>query len=161
VELMGEFDLGPATERWSVGDSERLLNLRDESAEPLIESLTLEAAAERLDEAMRRLPELAKELESLEGVLAPAGAAEPTWMLLLDHEEPMGLDQRPHLPGADGKPTAELTLNLAAASIPLSELLVPIELDGATVSDDPGFVDRLVAQINLPPRVAEALPDLY
>ena len=161
VELMGEFELGPATERWSVGDSERLLNLRDETAEPLIESLTLEAAAERLDEAMRRLPELAKELESLEGVLAPAGAAEPTWMLLLDHEEPMGLDQRPHLPGADGKPTAELTLDLAAASIPLSELLVPIELDAATVSDDAGFVDRLVAQINLPPHVAEFLPSLY
>jgi cytosine/adenosine deaminase-related metal-dependent hydrolase len=162
VELMGEFSHGGPTERWSVGGSERMLALRDETADPLVADLTLREASERLEDAMKRLPQLAEELESLEAFAAPVdAAAPPTWLLLLDHEEPMGLDQRPHLPGPDGRPTAELALDLAAASTPLSQLLEPMALDPATAADDAGFAARLASQVNLPPGVGVVLEALY
>lgn len=160
VELMGEFEVGAATERWSVGTSERVLNLRDESADPIVAALTLAEATERLQDAMGRLPQLAKELEEATVTGALLAAGEPTWMLLLDHDEPLGLDQRPHLPGPDGRPTAELTPAFGAPAAPLSDLLVPIELDAPTVSDDGGFVDRLALEMNLPATIAEGIRDL-
>ncbi len=163
VELMGEFDLGPGTERITVGDSERVLNLADPQANPIIEALSLAEATDRLQEAMSELPELAKGLESPSASLsaALASGSETRWMLLLDHEEPAGLDQRPHLPGPDGLPTAELPLDLALASTPLSELLEPIALDPLTVSDDGTFLGRVAEEMNLPDGIKQGLPALY
>lgn len=112
---------------------------------------------------MGRLADLARNLEHPSADLAArlvAGSG-TQWMLLLDHEEPDGLDQRPHLPGADGKPTAELTLDLALAVKPLSELLEPIPLDPLTVADDDRFLDQIAAEPNLPAEFKQALPDLY
>ncbi len=163
VDLMGEFDLGPATERATIGASERILNLADPQANPVIEALTLAEATDRLQEAMERLPTLAKELESPSAGLAAqlATGAETRWMLLLDHDEPAGMDQRPHLPGPDGLPTAELTVDLALAAQPLSELLEPIGLDPISVSDDGPFFAHVAAEMNVPDRIKEGLSDLY
>jgi len=163
ADLMGEFELGPATELVTIGGSQRVLNLRDPQANPVIEALTLAVATDRLQGAMEMLPTLAKELESPSAGLAArlATGAETQWMLLLDHEEPAGLDQRPHLPGPDGLPTAELTLDLALAARPLSELLEPIALDPIAVADDGSFLGRVADEMNLPAPIKEGLPDLY
>jgi hypothetical protein len=59
--LMAQFGVG--TEAWRVGRAERLLHLEDEAADPDIHPLTLHEACERLRDGLRRLPELALELE--------------------------------------------------------------------------------------------------
>jgi hypothetical protein len=163
ADIMGEFDLGAGTEHITIAGSERVLNLADPLADPVIEALSLTEATDRLHEAMGRLPALAKELESPSPVRAAqlAAGTEVQWMLLLDHEEPAGLDQRPHLPGPDGLPTAELALDLALAARPLSELLEPIGLDPITVADDGSFLQDVADQMNLPTPIKEGLPNLY
>jgi 5-methylthioadenosine/S-adenosylhomocysteine deaminase len=163
TDLMSRFDLGGTTEPWMVGSSNRVLNLQDLAGSPVVGTLSLSEAKDRLEDAMGRLAELARSLEHPSPDLAArlvAGSG-TEWMLVLDHEEPDGLDQRPHLPGPDGQPTAELTLDLALAVKPLSELLEPIRLDPLTVADDGRFLDRIAAQPNLPDEIKQALPDLY
>ena len=49
----------------------------------------------------------------------------------------------------------------AIAAQPISSLLSPIKLDALTVADDPDFLDRVAAQINLPEYIAPALRELY
>jgi 5-methylthioadenosine/S-adenosylhomocysteine deaminase len=163
TNLMSRFELIGATERWTVNSSNRLLNLQDPAGNPVVGALSLSEAKDRLEDAMGRLADLARDLEHPSGDLAArlvAGSG-TQWMLLLDHEEPDGLDQRPHLPGPDGQRTAELTLDLALAVKPLSELLEPIPLDPLTVADDGRFLDRIAAEPNLPNELKQALPDLY
>jgi hypothetical protein len=163
TELMGEFELGPGTERVTVGGSDRVLNLADPQANPVIEALSLGTATDRLNDAMERLPALAKELEGPPSGLAAelSTGTEARWMLLLDHDEPAGLDQRPHLPGPDGLPTAELSVLPALAAPPLSELLEPVALDPITVADDGPFLERVAEEMNLPPSIKDGLPGLY
>jgi hypothetical protein len=163
ADAMSRFDLGGATEPWTVGASNRVVNLRDPAGSQVVGALPLAEASDRLEDAMGRLAELAEDLEHPSPDLSArlvAGSG-TQWMLLLDHEEPDGLDQRPHLPGPDGQPTAELTLDLALAVKPLSELLEPIPLDPLTVADDDRFLDRIAAEPNLPDAIRQALPDLY
>lgn len=162
TDLMGRFRLGAGTERIEVDGSNRILQLADPQANPVIELLSLAEATERLRDALARLPELAHELEEPSIALARQldMGTEPRWMLLLDHDEPFGLDQRPHLPDPGGSPTAELTLGLGIAP-PLSEVLEPIDLDPITVADDTRFLDRIGEEMNLPAAIREGLPKLY
>ena len=49
----------------------------------------------------------------------------------------------------------------AIAGQPISSLLSPMKLDALTVADDPDFLDRVAAQINLPGYMAPTLRELY
>jgi 5-methylthioadenosine/S-adenosylhomocysteine deaminase len=155
--LMGSF--GQETEHWRVGSAERVLNLSHETADPVVGALTLYEARDRLRDGLSRLPELARQLEDLgPAALADAG---PAWSLVLDHEEPPGTAIRPRF-SAD--PAVESTGRLAelmAVSVPLSELLIPLQLDPPTVSDDRAFFDRLAEEPNLPDYVSEDLPGSF
>src|SRR5215210_727186 len=156
--LMGSFGL--ETERWRVGSAERILNLSQETADPVVGALTLREARDRLRDGLSRLPELARKLEDLTPeALADAG---PEWSLVLDHEEPPGTAIRPHF-SADPAvaATARRLAELMAVSVPLSELLIPLQLDPSTVSDDRAFFDRLAEEPNLPDYVSEGLPSLF
>lgn len=158
ASLMKRF--GPGTESWKVGNSARILNLAQQEADPVVGALKLSAARDRLKDGMHRLPELAHRLEHpAPGVLeAEAG---PRWSLVLDHDEPQGIALRPHLPfGPMGTLTAEMPLVTAAAA-PLSEIVVPLELDTLTVADDPAFLNGLSTQPNLPDFIKQGLPKLY
>jgi cytosine/adenosine deaminase-related metal-dependent hydrolase len=156
--LMGTF--GPGTERWRVGSAERVLNLAQQTANPVVGALRLSEARDRLREGMARLPELARRLEEPKRALVAEVA--PQWSLVLDHEEPPGMTIRPHLPfdSADG-PTAPRLADIMGVQSPLSQVLGPLELDPLTVADDPDFLDRLTRQRNLPDYLKEGLPGLF
>lgn len=156
--LMGNFRLG--TERWRVGSAERVLNLAQETANPVVGALRLGEARDRLREGMGRLPELARQLEE-PATRAPVAEKVPQWSLVLDHEEPPGVNIRPHLPfdSADD-PTAPRLAEIMSVQAPLAQVLGPLELDPLTVADDRDFADRLAQQRNLPDYLKDGLSAL-
>jgi len=160
VRLMKHF--GNGTEKWNVGRAKRILNLEQETADPIVGALTLRKARDRLKEGMQKLSELARELEHRSFAFSHTtlDTPETKWSLVLDHNELEGEAHRPHLPfGPRGIPTGQLTF--AAARVPLSQILEPIELDDLTVRDDKQFLDRIAQQQNLTDFIKNRLPDLY
>src|SRR5215208_7866809 len=155
--LMGSF--GQETERWRVGSAERVLNLSQETADPVVGTLTLREARDRLRDGLSRLPELARQLEGLTP-RALADAA-PEWSLVLDHEEPPGTAIRPRFSADPAVESTGRLADLMAVSVPLSELLIPLQLDPPTVADDRSFFDRLAEEPNLPDYVSEDLPGSF
>ena len=131
----------------TVGGADRLLNLVQETEDPDVASLSLAEAIADLKDALHRLPELAK---------APVAARTPgapgpdTWRLALDETEPTGMALRLQTPGEEA---------LVAAAAPVA--LHPLELDAMTVADDPGFLDALAAEPNLPAYLVRGLRKLY
>jgi hypothetical protein len=82
-------------------------------------------------------------------------------MLELDEFEHTGFKLRPHLPlAATDENTGPLD-RPPAEHAPISSLLEPLTLDALTVADDPGWLDRIAAERNLPDYLAPALRDLY
>jgi hypothetical protein len=156
--LMEHF--GPGTEEWEVGGAQRVLNLKQKTADPIVGALTLAEARDRLTDGMDRLPELAHDLEDPTTAFThtPLGSTEPQWYLVLDHAELAGESQRPHLP-FEGAPTGEIPTPFFAQ--PLSEILEPMAPDPLTVVDDGQFLDLIGQQANLPGFVKDGLPELY
>jgi 5-methylthioadenosine/S-adenosylhomocysteine deaminase len=137
VRRYGRPDLVPAaegTEQLSVGGEPRVLNLaRDLGDSERSGAMTLAEARDRVADALGRLPDLASALADEE----PGEGPDPADTKAADADD---LPPRP-IDAADG---AE-----------------PIELDRLTVVDDPGYFDRLDAQLNLPDYVKTGLPPLY
>lgn len=145
--LMQQLAAEPHTglEPVQVGDSERLLDLRQTTEFPAVAKLSLGQATDMMREGLARLPELAKELEQLP--VAALLAPDPDqFFLVLDHDEPPGIAIRPHLSAAAGG-SAALE---AAAQKPLSEVVKPVKLDPLTSVDDGDWNASLMAQRNLP-----------
>jgi cytosine/adenosine deaminase-related metal-dependent hydrolase len=147
----------------SVGGQARTLFLDQATEDPAIGPVTLAEAAATLTDALARLPELSKALESRP---APAfefrvGPQPVTWRLALDELIPGGLELRPHLPAPRTRLPTGPTLAVAAQRAPLSQLLKPLELDPVTVADDPDFLARIAAAKNLPAFLKTGLPTLY
>ncbi len=152
--LMKHF--GAGTEKWKVGGSTRVLNLAQETADPVVGELTLKEARDRLEDGLQRLKELAIKLEHpTPGVLAP----EPEFTLLLEHDDESLGTERPHLPFG-GTLTAQMPLGVLAAE-PLSEIVGPLELDPLTVADDDSFLKQIAQEKNLPDAVKQGLKELY
>jgi 5-methylthioadenosine/S-adenosylhomocysteine deaminase len=149
-KLLGE--AAAQAEAGSAGGRARLLVLTQATGDPLVGKLSLKAASDLLKDALHRLPELAKDVDKQK--LSPDDT-----FLVLDHDEPDGIDQRPHLPGPGGELTA--MVDGFGAGTPLADLLVPLKLDPLTVVDDDQFVDTLAAEKNLPKEVADRVPDLF
>ena len=149
--LLGE--AAAEAEEGSVAGRARLFYLVQPSGDAVVGGLTLAEATELLADGLNRLPELAEDMEK--GLKLDPDAL----LLVLDHDEPEGIDQRPHLPDRDGQFTAMIPAE--RASTPLSELLIPLTLDPLTVPDDPRFVDLLAKEANLPKEVAAHVTDLF
>ena len=160
ARLMKRF--GVETENWRVGRSQRILNLHQETADPVVGELTLREAKDRLSEGMQKLPELAQALEAprMASERRTLESAEAEWYLVLDHNELEGEAQRPHLPFGETRTPTGLIPG-PVARVPLSQVLIPLELDDLTVSDDGQFVDRLIQQQNLPVFIKSRLADFY
>ena len=164
--LMGVLGFGDSgTERWRVGSAERVLNLAQETANPVVGALKLGDARDRLRDGLRRLPELARRLEQAapQALAEVAVGAGEGWVLLLEHEEPPGFAIRRHPAAGSEAATPRLAEAQAEAQAaqPLSQLLGPLGLDPLTVADDGTFVERLGDQRNLPDFVKTSLPDLF
>jgi len=154
--MMSRFTTG--TETWRVGGTKRLLNLADEDADPIVGAVTLREAKRRLKDGLRRLRELAFELENPSREI-PRGDA---WGLVLDQESPEDMVIRPYFSeGYRGLEADRGLLPTRAPAIPLSKLLGPLKLDPLTVADDSTFLDRLRQQRNLPDFIKDGLPSLY
>ena len=155
--LMAPFTDGRTTERRTVAGADRVVDLTDESADPLVGALSLGDAENRLAEGLRDLPELARVLENPITAGAAIGASDGTtpgvWYLELDHEDEVGMFDRPSLGGLDvwngsgngngNGDRAHAPLWARGAADPLSEVLAPLALDPLTVADDERYIDRM------------------
>ena len=159
--LMKRFEDG--SEERTIGRSKRVLNLKQETADPIVGALALREASNKLRDGLQQLAKLARDLEDLDSALA-SGTLQPpaqeTWSLELDHAGLEGITQRPHLPFGTHRELTGL-LEPVAIAVPLSKLLKPVELDEITVEDDPEFFEHLALQLNLPNFVKTGLPPLY
>ena len=148
---------GAVTEDIEIGGAKRLLNLADPTSDPDVARISLSEAASTLGDAMKRLPQLAKDLDK-QTVLGAIDAG--ATFLVLDHDDLPGEDQRPHMPDPQGQLTAEVSLPETVGT-PLPDLLVPLELDPLTLADDGDFVDQLGRQKNLPAQLKSQLGSLF
>src|SRR5262249_55049007 len=142
--------LGAAiTERVRVGGRVRALNLDDPTTHPAVAALTLAAARAKLVDALAHLPELAAP-HGVPHALAAAARDDDGLELVLDELGETGFEQRPRLPFA-GHATGPGDLARVAGTAPaLDAVLGPLTLDALTVADDPGWLDAIEAQTNLP-----------
>lgn len=151
---------GNGTEQWQVGQVARILNLAQATANPIVEGLSLLEASDRLRDGLNRLPQLASDLEHPK-LKAFSEISTPQWYLRLDQAALEGISLRPFLDqGIKGLEAARERLKLTV-SVPLSQVLEPMELDALTVADDTTYIDRLRQQGNLPNFIKQGLPTLY
>ena len=165
----------PSLEARTVGGSKRRFNLHQENIEQSVAGLSLGDAEERLRTALATLPDLARALEqgSVTALAMGAGShadvqvgtgasissLEGSWFLELDHLDGPEGTQRPQLP-FDGVATGVFAPS-AAAGVPLSELLEPIELDDLDAKTDAHLWATLAVEQNLTPAVRDGLFSSY
>jgi 5-methylthioadenosine/S-adenosylhomocysteine deaminase len=157
--------LGAEGERVQIGGRQRMLFMKQESSDEIVAGISLAKSKRTLVDALRRLPELAGDLEHSR--TGPARAmtdrltrsGPPVWFLALDELEPTGSELRPRLPGTNGRESGP-QLGTARA-VPLSQLVGPMTLDPLTVADDSEFLDRVEAQTVLPEYVRSNLRGMY
>lgn len=146
---------GGATEAFDLDGSRRSFFFEQETADPVVAALSLSEATDRLEDSLRRLPELARTLAdpaTAIGAFGITAAGQPgTWVLDLDNE---GFDNRALAPDAFAD-------RLRAGAEPLDQVLEAIELDPLAVVGDDRFFHRLVNQANLPEYVMTGLPRYY
>lgn len=154
-------------EALTVGTAKRTLYLAHPNADLLVLGLSLSAAQEALKGALRRLPILARRAERPRpmsaAALASGGGA---WRLALDEIVDTGVDLRPNLPepGASGRPlraAAMMRPLFPRAPLRLSASVTPLRIDPLTVVDDPGYLDGLDLQLNLPADIKAGLRGLW
>ncbi|MEN8652783.1 amidohydrolase family protein [Streptomyces sp. 21So2-11] len=132
---------------------DRVLNLSQTTADPIVAGLTLAEATARLRTALADLPDRAgREARTAGRGLRARADGTPNWYLALDEIHPTGAELRPRLPlHANGGTTR------AAPSGPVistrdtsSDGLVSLPLDDLTATRDPAFLAALAAEANLP-----------
>lgn len=151
--LMNRF--GGTTEAFSLNGSQRAFYFEQETADPVVAALSLSEATGRLEDALRRLPELAQTLAdpaTARSAFGITAAGQPgTWVLDLDNE---GFENRRLAPDSFAD-------RLMAGAEPLEQVLESLTLDPLAVVSDDRFFHRLVNQANLPSYVMEGLPRFY
>jgi 5-methylthioadenosine/S-adenosylhomocysteine deaminase len=154
---------GPGLEVLEVGGDRRVLFLEQASEDPDVAALGFAQAQAKLKDALLNIKDMRLEQESKHAPEALAAAPDihaGHARLALDEFEHTDYTQRPHLP-FEGVVTGPVDQEPTAAAPPISSLLSPITLDALTVADDPGFLDRVGSEINLPDYIAPALLELY
>ena len=154
--------LGADGETITIGGRKRALNLRQETADPVVGKLSLREARDRLADALANLKELRREQEhqGIAGFGLPLDGGPLRWALALDELRPTGVELRPRLSFRRRRTGPELAV-AEAAGPPLSEILEPLELDPLTVADDRDFLATIDAEPNLPDYLAPGLRRLY
>jgi 5-methylthioadenosine/S-adenosylhomocysteine deaminase len=160
--------LSPDDQTVKVGGESRKLFLKQQTSDPDVAVVSLSKATSQLRSALLNIATLAKEAEKPKAVaarkLALDATAQPVWTLALDEIQDRGEDIRPRLPfngPSDFTGAKRAAVQVTAASPPLSSILKPIQLDPLTVADDPGFLNAIELQPNLPEKVRSNLRALY
>ncbi|MBV9605525.1 MAG: amidohydrolase family protein [Solirubrobacterales bacterium] len=159
---------GPGVETLAVGGEQRVLYLAQSTEDPDVAAVSLAQATATMTDALANLKtmRLAQEAaqpqrEGLESLAAAPEVQPGHPRLALDEFEHTDITQRPHLP-LHGAITGPIDRAGATAPVePLSAMLSPIALDHLTVADDPGWLDSLVTEHNLPDYVLPGLRALY
>jgi cytosine/adenosine deaminase-related metal-dependent hydrolase len=159
---------GAGVETLTVGGEPRVLYLTQATEDPDVAALSFADAKAKLTDALANLKAIRLEQEA--AAPGPAGleqlsaapdvhAGHPR--LALDEFEHTDFTQRPHLP-LDGVITGPRDHPAASAPPePLSAMVSATQLDPLTVADDPGWLDRLQTEHNLPDYLLPGLRKLY
>jgi len=145
---------GIEAERLKIGqkEEERVLYLRQTDGTAFVGTLTLREAQNRLRTGLRNLPNPPNFVEPPLAILEERTPPEE-FTLVLDNDGEIGQSLRPLSPMLTPPPFATEALE---------DILVPIELDVLTVTDDPAeYFNMLTNQINLPDYVKNNLPKFY
>jgi hypothetical protein len=144
--------LGANGETVRFGDCTRVVALRDAVADPAVPFVELGRAKDEVRGALRTLPQMARILETSvpREPSTPSGGEPPIWYLALDELGGTGAEVRPRL-------GARPERRKRGGSVPLSQLVQPLDLDPLTISGDDGYWDAVRAQRNLPAEVREGL----
>jgi 5-methylthioadenosine/S-adenosylhomocysteine deaminase len=157
---------GPGLESITVGGEPRVLYLTQSTGDPDVAALSFAGAKAKLTDALKNLQAIRLEQEAAQprrAGIEPLAAAPDVQAghprLALDEFEHTDFTQRPHLP-LKGVLTGPRDA-ASAPEQPLSAMLTSIELDSLTVADDPGWLDGLAGEKNLPDYVLPGLRALY
>ena len=158
--------LGFAGETLKIGGANHMLVLAHPAEDPLTQNLTLSAAGDRLTRALRGLPALARRAERPRPIspMAMARAGANTWRLALDEILDTGVELRANLPVRvpGGRTLRSAAMRpVFAETKKLSAAVMPLAIDALTVVDDPGYLDALDTQRNVPDTIKEGLRDLW
>jgi 5-methylthioadenosine/S-adenosylhomocysteine deaminase len=143
-------------EHINVGGVPYDLYLKQATADPVVGVLSLTEARNKLQDGLKKLPTLAKQLEKTPppALNILAAQSHPQWYLLLDHND--------EVTGEQFRFTGALAGSVAKASTkPLSEIVEKMELDQMTVADDQKFLNNIKAEKNLPKFVGDELATMY
>lgn len=167
TKLMSKFN--GTVEKKKIGSKTKIFNLQQTSANPVTGKLKLADAEGTLKKGLANIKKLATRTPPLRGVMDKKGnrfllplkamaAAEPEWVLVLDHNEDEGEALRTHFDGS-GKPG--IAFKKIAPMDVKSEVLIPIQLDALTVAGDKEFFNKVEAQQNLPNYIKTRLKKMY
>ncbi|HET6864323.1 MAG TPA: amidohydrolase family protein [Solirubrobacteraceae bacterium] len=159
---------GPGLETLTVGGEPRVLYLTQTTGDTDVAALSFADAKAKLADALKNLQAIRLEQEAAQprrAGIEPLAAAPDVQAghprLALDEFEHTDFTQRPHLP-LDGVVTGPRDRAAASApEQPLSAMVSSIELDALTVADDPGWLDSLETEHNLPDYMLPGLRALY
>jgi cytosine/adenosine deaminase-related metal-dependent hydrolase len=145
--LTGAAPLEDPTRAGAPGD--RLLNLHDDTADPVVAGLTLAEADDRLAQALTDLPDHAapSALVATPAAARVEGVPGPRWQLALDEIRPTGAELRPRLPLPVGHELSGPRIQPPEEATPPG--LTALTLDALTATQDPGFAKTLVLEVNL------------
>jgi cytosine/adenosine deaminase-related metal-dependent hydrolase len=160
--------LAPNDQTINVGGKTRRLFLKQETADPDVAQVSLSQATDALRDALHNIAKLAKETEKAK-LVAPVrrlldAQTAPVWSLALDEICACGVELAPRLPFAgprDFTGPVRAPRAIAKTAPPLSEILKPVKLDPLTVADDPGFLNMITQQPNVPAPIKNNLSTLY
>jgi 5-methylthioadenosine/S-adenosylhomocysteine deaminase len=159
---------GNGVETLTVGGEPRVLYLTQATEDPDVAALSFADAKAKLTDALQNLKAIRLEQEAAQpqrAALEPLAAAPDVRAghprLALDEFERTDFTQRPHLP-LDGVITGPRDHATASAPAqPLSSMVSATQLDPLTVADDPGWLNALQTEHNLPDYLLPGLRTLY
>ena len=167
TKLMSKFN--GTIEKKKICNKTKIFNLQQASANPVTGKLKLADAESTLKKGLTNIKKLATRTPPLRGVMDKKGnrfllplkaiaAAEPEWVLVLDHNEDEGEALRTHF-DASGKPG--IAFKKIAPMDVKPEVLIPIQLDALTVAGDKEFFKKVEEQQNLPDYIKTRLKKMY
>jgi 5-methylthioadenosine/S-adenosylhomocysteine deaminase len=156
-----------ARENISIAGTARSLYLAHPNADPLTNEVSLSAARDELQRALKTLPAVARRAERPQSRSAIARMLDAgnAWHLAIDEIVDTGVDLRPNLnaksdSGTSIKASAMRPIASAAALSP-SAIVSSMKIDALTVVEDADYFDALDTQRNLPEEVKRGLREMW